>query len=325
MECKLYEGDCLEVMDTIDDHSVDLVVCDLPYGVTDAVWDTPIDLERLWSQYHRVVKKDGTVILFSIPPFNADLITSNRVEFSHSLYWLKNAPTGHLNSKKQPLRNVEEIQIFRVNSSSRDNSGMFAALREYFFTELRRSGMTRREVDDLLNTYMSSHYFSNGQQFSIPTEESYKRLQSTGYWRKPYSEVKQEYDAERALKRPPTSCSFTYNPQGLERLDKPVVRTHNRSALYGGCDREHVKTHTGYPRQLLQFDCEGGAHNTQKPVALLEYIIKTYSNENETVLDNTMGSGSTAVACKNVGRNFIGIELDHEYFLTARKRFEVGA
>jgi site-specific DNA-methyltransferase (adenine-specific) len=319
MTYTLLHGDCLERMRLIENNSVDLVLCDLPYGITSAPWDIPIDLNKLWEQYHRIVKKNGTVILFSAPPFNADLITSNKAEFSHSLYWVKNAPTGFLNSKNQPVKNVEEIIVFRINNANRHNKGRYNAVRDYFYNELRRSGLTRAYIDKLLNNFMSSHYFTHGEQFALPTEDNYKKLQTTGYWLKPYSEVKALYDSERVVN------SYTYNPQGLKPLDKPKYRDMKKpSDIYRGLfAKPHTQTVGNYPRQTLEFNCATNKlHPTEKPVALLEYLINTYSNAGEIVLDNTMGSGSTGIACMNTNREFIGIEKDEKFFEIADIRIQ---
>ena len=240
----IHEGDCLELMKQIPDGSVDMILCDLPYGTTAAKWDSVIPFEQLWAEYERVIKPNGAIVLTAAQPFTSVLIVSNLKLFRYQWYWLKNKVTGFANAKKQPLRNVEDVLVF------------------------------------------------------------YKKLP-------------------------------TYNPQGLVRIDKKkkngksvggeTLRTDiEKSAGKGSlrtAGREYIQEFTNYPRQALQVDCEPKtSHPTQKPVALFEYLIRTYTNEGETVLDNCIGSGTTAVAAINTGRNFIGIEQESEYVEVARKR-----
>ena len=174
---------------------------------------------------------------------------------------------------------------------------------------------------------MSSHYFTWGQQFEIPSEEKYKTLQTeTGFFQRPFEDIRAEYLGEKSK----SSNQHTYNPQGVTDMEKPKIKVeteNNRNKFYPGVKPKIYKqTKTGYPKNLLEITGvtvdKNRLHPTQKPVELLEYLIKTYSNEGETVLDNCMGSGSTGVACKNTNRNFIGIELDEKYFNIACNRLE---
>ena len=235
----LMQGDCLERMKEIADGSVDMVLCDLPYGTTENKWDCVIPFAPLWEQYHRVCKKNAAVVLFSQMPFTVDVVNSNRKEFRYEWIVEKDCPTGFLNAHKMPLKCHENVLIFY-----------------------------------------------------------------------------------RALP--------TYNPQFLQ--GKPYMRLHegkNASTNYGKEDTyTTVSDGKRYPKDMLYFNFprvhwDNSAdkfHPTQKPVALLEYLVRTYSNEGEPVLDNTMGSGSTGVACVNTGRSFIGIERDAGYFAIAEKR-----
>lgn len=222
---QLILGDCLEKMKDIPDGSVDMILCDLPYGTTQNKWDSMIPFDALWKEYKRICK--GSVVLTAAQPFTSSLVMSNINEFKYCWVWKKSKPTGHLNAKKQPLRNTEDIVVFYKNQT-------------------------------------------------------------------------------------------TYNPQGTRPTDVMVSRTNRGN--YGECSKTTRQTVTGYPTTILDFRTENGIHPTQKPVALMEYLIRTYTNEAETVLDNTMGSGTTGVACVNTGRNFIGIELDEGYFKIAEKR-----
>ncbi len=233
---KLLQGDCLELMKEIPDGSVDMVLCDPPYGTTRNRWDVIIPFEPLWEQYHRICKKNAAVLLFGQPPFSALEITSNLKEFRYEWIYEKTNATGFLNANKMPLKAHESVLVFY----------------------------------NRLPTY--NPQFSNGV--------AYKKTQG-----KRISENYRSFLSES-----------TYKVKA-RRFPRDVLKISNPS---WGNDR--------------------GLHPTQKPVALLEYLIRTYTNEGETVLDNCMGSGSTGIACVNTGRDFIGIELDPDYFETAKKR-----
>lgn len=231
---ELLNGDCLELMKNIPDKSIDMILCDLPYGTTHNKWDTVIPFDKLWAQYSRIIKDHGAIVLFSQMPFGASLIMSNPKMFRYEWIWEKNQAAGFLNAKKMPLRKHENILVF------------------------------------------------------------YKHLP-------------------------------TYNPQGLIKLDEPIQEegSANRNGEnYGVADKSFIRTHTNYPTDIITFSKDAGYHPTQKPVDLLEYLIKTYTNEGDLVLDNCMGSGSTGVACVNTNRDFIGMELNEEYFKIACERVE---
>lgn len=320
---KLFQGNCLEQMKNISDKSIDLILCDLPYGITNCEWDEAIPFEPLWKEYKRVLKTCGIVVLFGNQPFTSSIINSNLSDYSHMWYWHKNNKTGALNAKQQPLRCIEDIVVFKCNGLYKNNSDMYKGLRKYFFDELAKTRLKLSDIGKILGNYMHRHYFCKSGQFSIPTEENYKKLQSTGFFQRPFDEIVSEYKAEqRKIK-----TEYTYNPQGIKKLCSPVYHREikKKSNIYykqRACD--WVQTATNYPNNLLEIKnvniSAKRLHPTQKPVELLEYLIKTYSNEGETVLDNCMGSGSTGVACINTGRNFIGIELDENYYKIAESR-----
>lgn len=235
-------GDCLELMKDIPDKSIDMILCDLPYGTTACKWDTIIPFESLWEQYNRIIKDNGAIVLFGSEPFTSKLIISNIKNFKYNWIWQKDKATGHLNAKKQPMRTVETISVF------------------------------------------------------------YKK-----------------------------QC--TYNPQLTKKPLKnirPATTKRKNVQNYGSMDKESrrgIPVDMSYPKDILQFrGCFGDKgksnHPTEKNVALLEYLIKTYTNEGETVLDNCMGSGSTCVAAINTNRHYIGFELDEKYFDIADKRIK---
>lgn len=232
---KIYNEDCLEGMERIPDKSLDMILCDLPYGTTACTWDTIIPFEPLWVQYERVIKDNGAIVLTASQPFTSALVMSNPKLFRYEWIWGKDQGRNFQLAKKQPLKITESILVF------------------------------------------------------------YKKLP-------------------------------VYNPQGLVKLDKPIVKSNKGkggklSHLSSESKREtYLQEHANYPKNLLKINSERGLHPTQKPVALFEYLIKTYTNEGDTVLDNCIGSGTTAVAAINTKRNFIGFELDKHYCDIANER-----
>ena len=321
----LHQGDCLEILQEMPPGSVDLVLCDLPYGTTDCKWDHVLPMDRLWKEYRRILKTNGVAALFAAQPFTTSLINSNRPAFRYCWYWLKNQATGFTFARYQPMRKIEEVAIFVCNVPGKDNTGKHKALREYMQTELKRSGMTRAAVNKLLGNSMSSHYFTMGGQFSIPPREQWEKLQAeTGRFARNWEDVKEEYKKDLGHQG---DAPQTYNPQGLQVVTDAKPR--RRMAIKEDCVydfdtlmQEYTPKYTNWPKNVLQFNTERGLHPTQKPVPLLEYLVKTYTNPGETVLDNCMGSGSTGVACVRTGRRFIGIEKDPHYFQVARERIE---
>jgi len=237
MSVQLFHGDCLNIMPTIPDKSIDMILCDLPYGTTACKWDVIIPFEPLWKEYKRIIKDRGCIALFGSEPFSSYLRISNMKDFKYDWYWKKDRASNHLNAKKQPMRNIESVSIF--------NSKSYSPIMEYW-------GEPSHSVGKVMG--------------------SVQKGTTTGDFK-----------------------------------------------TTGGNLTENIK----YPRQLLSYAIpHPRIHPTEKPVLLLEYLIKTYTLENETILDNCMGSGSTGVACINTNRNFIGIEKEENYFQIAQKRIE---
>lgn len=315
---ELFQGDCLEIMKNIPDKSVDMVLCDLPYGTTACKWDTLIDLNMLWKHYKRVLTPKGNIILFASQPFTTTLISSNLSWFKYSWVWEKESGSNFLSVNYMPLKIHEDILVF-----SRSNDiGTNEELREYFYNEKIKGGFSNKQINEMLGystkgSGMAGHYFKKDkEQFSIPKEQDYLKLQETGYFPLPYSQVVDMYNS--------ASNTPTYNPQ--KSKGKPYsIKQGRGSEVYNNKDNAVVTNNNGdrFPTSILKFNRDKERfHPTQKPVDLLEYLIKTYTNENEVVLDNCMGSGSTGVACKNLNRKFIGIELNEEYFNIAKERIE---
>lgn len=234
----LMHGDCLEMMKLTPDGSVDMVLCDLPYGTTQNKWDAVIPFEALWAEYRRIRKPSAAIVLTAAQPFTSALIMSNPKEFKYQWVWDKVQPTGHLNAKKQPMRRHEDVVIFYAEQP-------------IYNPQLTEGKTIKRTAG------------------KAPQSTNYGHFESVG--------------GDSGTTRQPTTIIQISSGRS------PNART---------------------------------VHPTQKPVALMEYLILTYTNEGDTVLDNTMGSGTTGVAAVNTGRQFIGIERDDKYFAIAQKRIE---
>jgi len=237
MRNELWFGDCLELLPFVPDKSIDMILCDLPYGTTQNKWDSIIDLPSLWAQYERVIKDNGAIVLTAQTPFDKVLGVSNLKLLKYEWIWEKTSATGHLNAKKMPMKAHENVLVF--------------------------------------------------------------------------------------YKKPPT-----YNPQMTTGHARKVStaahgRDSQKSSNYGDYGRTTYDSTERYPRSVVEFakDVQKTALNaTQKPVALMEYLIKTYTNPGELVLDNTIGSGTTAVAARNTGRDFLGMESDEDEYDKACER-----
>ena len=241
---KIYNEDCLEGMKRIPDKSVDMILCDLPYGTTACAWDTIIPFEPLWAEYNRVIKDSGAIVLTSSQPFTSALVMSNPKSFKYEWVWHKTRVTGNLNAKRMPLKAHESVLVFSKKPHN------YSPLK----TLAPEEKIDRRK--NVNNSIVKEGGSYNGS--------------------KKFVNVRKKDDGTRY----PTSVQVFKNP--------------NNNLI----------------------------HPTQKPVALFEYLIKTYTNKGETVLDNCMGSGTTAIACINTERNFIGFELDETYYNKSLERIK---
>ena len=305
-EYKLYKGDCLDIMKDIPDKSIDLILCDLPYGTTACTWDAIIPFEPLWEQYGRVVKDNGTIVLFSSQPFTTKLISSKMDWFRYEWVWQKNNCSNFQLASIQPLKVHESILVFYKDIVQT----VFADLLKDVMV---KKGITQSELSrlELSKNGNPTGWVSNklsGKQ--IPTREQWKKLCD-------YLGIDDEYDDLLSQ-----MVKHTYNTQAT-RCSKECSNKRKAGSLghLGSIADTYEQRYENYPRSIISFDrVSQPLHPTQKPTDLLEYLIKTYTNEGETVLDNCMGSGSTGVACMNTNRDFIGIELDDKYFEIAEKR-----
>lgn len=241
---QLFKGNCLEVMKSIPDASIDAIITDPPYGTTACKWDSVIPFDLMWEQLNRIIKPNGAIVLFGSEPFSSALRMSNIKNYKYDWIWDKVSATNFVHAKNKPMKQHETISVFSLGTT-------------------------------------------------VHKLQSKNRMQ--------------------------------YNPQGLIEINKINKKTINSQVSFSkrpSHKESFISTHTNYPKSILKFIRDKGLHPTQKPVELIEYLIKTYTNENETVLDFTMGSGTTGVACKNLNRKFIGIEMDDKYFEVAKNRIE---
>ena len=241
---KIYNEDCLEGMKRIPEGSVDMILCDLPYGTTACSWDTIIPFEPLWEQYERVVKNNGAIVLTASQPFTSALVMSNPRAFKHSWVWHKKNAGNVLTAKYSPLKTTEDVLVFSKKGKRVNYYPIFS----YGHKDRSQDKPMKKKTD--LFSVIKSGEFKPGN-----------------------------------------------NKPGDARYPKHLIEFSNASRV-------------------------GVVHPTQKPVALFEYLIKTYTNKGETVLDNCMGSGTTAIACMNTERNFIGFELDETYYEKSLERIK---
>lgn len=236
---KIINDDCLNYMKTMEDKSIDLILCDLPYGVTKCKWDKKIDLDKLWEQYERIIKDNGVICLFGQNKFFHELINSNEKLYRYDLVWDKVLTSDFFNSNRKPLRRHEQIAVFYKNTGK-----------------------------------------YNSQVRTIKAD---------------------------------------YNREDYENAKGSVYSKHKKIKAYIKLDD------TKYPTSILRYKKVNGSqmmYATEKPIELLEYLIKLYTDENDVVLDNCMGSCTTGVACNNTHRNFIGIEINRDTFEIAKLRLE---
>ena len=329
---KLLYGDCMEWLPKLPEGQTSLILADLPYNITDAEYDKNIiPLPELWQEYKRILQPGGIVALFAAQPFTTKLINSNPAWFKYCWYWDKVASTGALFAKVQPMRRIEEILIFQKPIDWLVIPEV-KAIQEYLYQGKERAGLTAPKLHKLFNSYMYRHYFTNSQWAMIP-ERDYKKLQAAApdVFSRPYSEMEKAYRAAcQRYKLDNGTASMRYFPQGTYKLDTPRQNGVKQTEIYKKNTKvSYMQEFSGYPSNIIQIVSQTAetannkrVHPSQKPVALLEYIIKTYTKPGELVVDNTMGSGSTGVAAINTGRGFIGMELDAAYYNTAVQRIK---
>ena len=302
---KIYNEDCLEGMKRIPDGSVDLILTDPPYGTMNGFngidWDFAIDPKEVYTIANRILRKNGKMVLFSQEPYTSRLITEAHpnIPFSYRMIWEKDNFANALLVNKAPVSYYEDILAFSKMHQKHDFEGKHP-LRDYFAEVLEYIGVPKKTIIERIGQRADHTFRTNSTQFALCTEETYEDIIKAfgidgmkGF--KPFSELK--------------VINEEYREDLLQRMNDENPSVFN---LWEG---------NKYKSNILKYRKDyDGYHPTQKPVLLLEDLVKTFSNEGDTVVDLTMGSGSTGVACLNTNRNFIGFEMDKEYFDIANER-----
>ena len=291
---ELINGDCLEVMKDMSDNSIDFLFADLPYGQTSCKWDCLIDLDLFWKQVNRICKQEATMAFTCSVKFGNSLINSNPKCFRYDLIWVKSAACGFLNAKKMPMKKHEMVYIFY------------------------------RKLPKVYTENIALHHTHKFLKQDKVKEENvvYDQQHKSDL----YGEKTKRDNIHKTRYNPPL-------PNSVIKEENVIVETRdttnhkNESDLYGSIERPDFKRKNGesryappLPNSILEIKSEKGKHATQKPVPLMEWLIKYYTREGETVLDPTMGSGGTGIACSNQNRKFIGIEKDSDIFKIALER-----
>ena len=315
----LLHGDCLNEMKSIEDDSVDLIFCDLPYGQTSCKWDCKIDLQKFWIEVMRIKKINTPIFMTTTTKFGVELINSapKKCPFRYDIVWVKSAPAGFLSAKKMPLRKHELIYVFyeklpfydlssHKHKFLKSKNGMKGQNNLCYGSEVKQ--VQNKQYDPPLpvsvvkeDVYDYSSRVKNGKLKETGNAQ-FEGANGQPLYDPPLptSIVKEDiYDAKERFK----NGKLYKNPRHLQKGDDPIYDP-------------------PLPTSMLEIKSTRGKHSTEKPVALMEWIFKYYSKEGDVVLDPTMGSGSTGVACKNMNRNFIGIEMDPEIYEVAVNRIE---
>ena len=360
----LLHGDCLEEMKGLDDNSIDLIFCDLPYGQTSCKWDCCIDLDIFWKEVMRIKKLNTPIFMTTTTKFGVSLINSapKKCHFRYDIVWVKSAPAGFLSAKKMPMRKHEMIYVFYEKLPLYDlsshthkfiKSGDKGTIDKIYGQVERVDGMKGKYNPSLPVSVVKEEIMNSELYGELPKTENFGKSigmtsnQSQGQPRYdpplPVSVVKEEKTQISKCKdkdlygdmkggtignvhgtnyEPPLPTSI------VKEISKPVKT--KEGSVYGEVDTEDDQKVGGHqqryepplPNSMLEIKSTRGKHSTEKPVALMEWVLKYYSKEGDVVLDPTMGSGSTGVACKNMNRNFIGIEMDDEIYEVAVNRIE---
>ncbi len=305
----LHHGDCLEYLKTMGDKSVDLILQDPPYNTTACKWEWDImtKIDEFWVEWKRVIKDNGAIVMTASQPFTSKLVMSNLKMFKYEWVWEKNRATKFLSVKYNPLIKTENIVVF-VNNRNEELS--------LFLKEKRLlAGYGKSEMDKFLGSNTLYAFFEGrllrGEiVYSKPNKKHFIVIKG---------KLKLDDRFDEYIFNNPTFKHI--NLYKIEDIKKGKRKKHSADNHYSFNSDGYVSSSTGYSNNIIRINCEKNVfHPTQKPVALMEYLIKTYTNEGDTVFDGFMGSGTTGVACKNLKRNFIGCELDEKYFATAEAR-----
>jgi len=338
---QIFNANCLEKMKDLDDDSVDLIFCDLPYNQTSCKWDVAIDLELFWKQVMRIKKLHTPLFFTTTTKFGVSLIQSapKKCYFRYDLVWVKSAPAGFLCAKKMPMRKHEMIYVFYEKLPLYDLSSH----KHKFIKEVPVSVVKEEEHNGIIHS--SGKVGITGQERKKPLRRAKKGEEKQYDPPLPVSVVKEDvYDSKERFK----NGKLKKNPRHLQKGDEPIYdpalpvsvvkeeyiqpdtygKNSNKEynsefAKKNNYNKNQVLYDPPLPTTMLEIKSTRGKHSTEKPVQLMEWIFKYYSKEGDTILDPTMGSGSTGVACKNMNRNFIGIEMDEDIFKVAQERLNI--
>ena len=336
----LLHGDCLEHMKDLDDDSIDLIFCDLPYGQTSCKWDCKIDLEKFWIEVMRIKKLNTPIFFTTTTKFGVDLINSapKKCFFRYDIVWVKSAPVGFLSAKKMPMRKHEMVYVFyeklpyydlsshkhkflKENTPMGDKPDMYGRLWNKEgkpYVKEKQHSQYNPPLPTSIIKGVDNTYNTEGRKKPLTREppNKYDPPLPTSIVKEEIIEPNEDYDKREKKSRNTIKKEENY---GKGYLDKKVNYRKYDAKLGGKGAESHIYD-PPLPTTMLEIKSTKGKHSTEKPVALMEWILKYYSKEGDTVLDPTMGSGSTGVACKNMKRNFIGIEMDDEIYDVAYKR-----
>ena len=324
----LYKGDCLIESDKIESGSVDLILTDLPYGTTACSWDEIIPFEPMWEMFYRALRPNAFIVLTASQPFTTKLIASNIDNFSHQWIWQKEQGSNPLLANKMPMKNFEDVLVFSNEPTKHDTKGEHPQ-RLYFKKVLDFIGLKKKEIINNIGQCADHCFRVDSTQYGLCTNNTYNKLikvygidKMQGFTEWEVLNIENKDFRAELIRKFDEKNPRVYNPQmteGKEYVSGGGYVKHLDQFVEGG-----NVSNKRYPTSIVQFATgkSKSVHPTQKPTALLEYLIKTYTNEGMTVFDATMGSGSTGVACKNTNRDFIGVEMNEEYFDIAEQRIK---
>lgn len=301
MRSVLVHADCFDVFPYIADKSVNLILCDLPYGTTACKWDSILPFDKLWEQYKRIIKDKCVIVLFGSEPFSSLLRTSNLDWYKYDWIWEKNNAGNFQLVNYQPLKIHETISVFYNETPNMEFANIM-------IENMKRLNLKQIDVSklELSRTCGMTGWVTNKLNGSqLPTEQQWSKICDLFGIENKYNEILS------------TVKNITYN---LELDDTELILSNKGKAgtlghLSSESKREtYIQDKTGYPKSILKYDRENGLHPTQKPLELIKFLIKTYSNEDDVVMDNCMGSNTTGLACKELNRQYIGIEKEKKYY-----------
>tara|TARA_R110002126_G_scaffold30330_1_gene99391 strand:+ start:342 stop:1304 length:963 start_codon:yes stop_codon:yes gene_type:complete len=318
---EIFNGDCLMIMEGLPENSVDVIFCDLPYGITSCKWDCKIDLKLFWENIMRIKKINTPIFMTTTTKFGVDLIQScpKNCPFRYDLVWVKSAPAGFLCAKKMPMRKHEMVYVFYEKLPFYDLSShthKFLKDKEVIRTDEGCNGLYGKEEKKVFIYDENGKLRNSEPRYDPPLPVSciYDQEHNSEL----YGNVKRDDRKNKIVYDPPLPVSCIYDNGTYKQED-------NADELYREMGRKGNESayDPPLPTTMLEIKSTRGKHSTEKPVALMEWIFKYYSKEGDVILDPTMGSGSTGVACQNMGLDFIGIEMDHEIFQVAKERLKL--